>query len=55
MRLPDAFRDYQLASAFGYTPSEIDEQSAVRLDWLLACHGAVESVKAEKQKEANRG
>lgn len=30
------FRDYQLASEFGWTFSEIQEQPAVWLDWLLA-------------------
>ena len=30
------FRDYQLASRFGWTFSEINDQPAVWLDWLLA-------------------
>lgn len=55
MRPPDAWREYLIASTFGYTPVEIDSQPAVRLDWLLACHGVVEQFKADKQKEASRG
>lgn len=55
MRPPDAWRDYILAKTFGYTPTEIDDQPASRLDWLLACHDTVEQHKAEKMKEANRG
>lgn len=53
--VPEEYREYLLASTFGYTPTEIDEQPAVRLDWLLACHGVVENFKADKQKEASRG
>lgn len=39
-------RDYQLASVFGWTLAEIDEQPAVWLDWLLAIHAKVREVEA---------
>ena len=41
-----------LASEFGYTPTQIDEQPAARLDWLIACHNTVEQVKADKKRES---
>ena len=47
------WRDYVLASEFGYTPLQIDDQPAARLDWLIACHNTVEQVKADSQREAN--
>lgn len=32
-------RDYQLARTFGWSKSEIDDQPAVWLDWMLAIDG----------------
>ena len=55
VRPPTEYRDYLLAVTFGYTKQQIDDSPAVWLDWMLACHGMVEQVKAEKQKEAQRG
>lgn len=59
MRPPEQFREYLLADVFGYTPNEIDDQPAARLDWLIACHRTVVAVRSEQQKrqqkEANRG
>ena len=49
---PPQWRDYVLAETFGYTPTQIDDQPAARLDWLLACHGISEQVKADRQREA---
>lgn len=40
------YRDYQLARTFGWTLSEINEQPAVWLDWLLAIHGKVQEAEA---------
>ena len=53
MRPPDQYRDYLLAVTFGYTPQEIDDSPANRLDWLLACHSTVRQFEADKQREAN--
>lgn len=39
-------RDYQLAVAFGWTRSQIDEQPAVWLDWMLAIHGKMKEAEA---------
>ena len=36
-------RDYLLASKFGYTWQQIEEQPAVWLDWLLAIDGEFKS------------
>ena len=49
MRPPDAWRDYVLAETFGFTPNEIDEQPAARLDWLIACHNTVQQHKADRE------
>ena len=51
---PDQYRDYILAVTFGYTPQEIDDSPANRLDWLMACHSTVEKYKADQQREAER-
>lgn len=34
--LPPEVRDYQLIRLTGWTFTELDQQSAVRCDWLLA-------------------
>lgn len=54
MAPPSQWRDYVLAETFGYTLLQIDEQPAARLDWLLACHGISEQVKASRQREAQQ-
>lgn len=54
MRPPPAWREYRLAKTFGYTPQQIDDQPAIRLDWLIACDDTVEQFKADKQQEARR-
>lgn len=41
------FRDYQLASRFGWTFSEINDQPAVWLDWLLAIDEKVRRAEAD--------
>lgn len=52
---PSQYRDYVLCRAFGWTLQEIDDQPAARTDWLLACHRTTEQVRADKQREAERG
>ena len=47
--LPPEFRDWVLASKFGWTKQQIDEQPAVWLDWLLAIEG--EKSEAEEAME----
>jgi len=39
-----------LADRFGWTPTEVDEQPAILLDWLIGISGIVEEVKADKLK-----
>jgi hypothetical protein len=36
-----------IASQFGWTKDQIDQQPAVWLDWMLEIHQVVETVKAE--------
>jgi len=48
--LPPQWREYQLVKLTGRLPSELDEESAHRLDWLLAIDAAVDEVKAELRK-----
>jgi len=44
--LPKEWRDYILATRFGWTKQQIDEQPAVWLDWLIAIDSTVEEAKA---------
>jgi hypothetical protein len=37
-----------LADRFGWTPTEVDDQPAILLDWLTAIAGVVDEVKASK-------
>ena len=45
------FRDYQLIKLTGWTFQELDEQSAVRCDWLLA----IDAKWREEEGNASRG
>jgi hypothetical protein len=40
------FRYFMLAERFGWTPTVVDEQPAVLLDWLLAIGQVVDEVKS---------
>ena len=42
----EEFRDWQLASKFGWTQQQIQEQPAVWLDWVLHIDGVVQEVRA---------
>lgn len=44
--LPAEWRDYLLASKFGWDYEQIQEQPAVWLDWLIMIDSTVEEVKA---------
>ena len=46
--IPEELRDWKLAKTFGWTKSEIDEQPAVWLDWLLRIDGAASEVQARR-------
>lgn len=46
--LPPEHRAYRLAKTFGWTLTEIDEQPAVGLDWLLAIDDAYQKVEGER-------
>jgi hypothetical protein len=39
--VPDEYRTYRLARMFGWTPTQIDEQPAALLDWLLMIDATV--------------
>jgi hypothetical protein len=38
---------FLLAERFGWTPSQVDEQPAALLDWLIAIGNIVDEVKSE--------
>lgn len=38
---------YVCAEKFGWTPNEVDEQPAVKVDWVLAIASAIEEYKTE--------
>jgi len=47
--LPEEFRDWQLATKFGWTYEQIQDQPASWLDWLLRIDGA--AVEAENKRK----
>lgn len=51
--LPVEFRDWQLATKFGWTKQQIDEQPAVWLDWVLQIDGAAQE--AEWKRSNSKG
>jgi hypothetical protein len=48
----DAWRDWAASAKFGWTDDQIDNASAIRLDWRLAIDSVVEEVKAKAQRRA---
>ena len=44
------FRYYLLAERFGWTPTQVDDQPAWLIDWIVAIAGVAEEVKAEQAK-----
>lgn len=50
--LPDEWRTYRLVKLTSRLPSELDEEPAHVLDWLLAIDGVVAEV-AEQERRAN--
>jgi hypothetical protein len=51
--LPE-WRDYQLAKVFGWTKTQIDEQPAEWLDWMLAIHMEVNEHEAAQYERSSR-
>jgi hypothetical protein len=43
----DEFKYWQLADRYGWTPSQVDNESAYLIDWILA----IGSVKIEIERE----
>ena len=42
---------YLAADKFGWTPSQVDEQPAVLLDWILSIAGVINEVQNEKMSK----
>jgi hypothetical protein len=40
---------------FGCTPSQLDDESAVRLDWLIGIDDAFKAAEAQAHEKSNRG
>jgi hypothetical protein len=47
----DQYRYFLLAERFGWTPSQVDNEPAVMLDWLLAIGNVVDEVKSEQMNK----
>jgi hypothetical protein len=45
------YRYFLLAERFGWTPSQVDNEPAVMLDWLLAIGNVVDEVKSEQMNK----
>jgi hypothetical protein len=41
---------FLLAERFGWTPTQVDEQPAVLVDWLIAIGNTVDEVKNQKSQ-----
>lgn len=50
----DEYRTWRLCTLMRCRPSELDGESAVQLDWLLAIDDAVSQAKAEAEEKAAR-
>jgi hypothetical protein len=44
----EEWRYYVLADRFGWTPTQVDEQPAVLVDWLISISGIVREVESER-------
>jgi hypothetical protein len=49
----DEYRTWRLCTILHCRPSELEDESAVELDWILAVDNIVKKFKAEKEAEAN--
>jgi hypothetical protein len=51
MEYPDRYWEYYVcAKQFGWTPDEVDNQSMVKIAWVLAIHNAVVEVENERER-----
>ena len=48
----DEYRTWRLCTILHCRPSELEDESAIELDWLLQIDSIVKQAKAEKEKEA---
>jgi hypothetical protein len=48
----EEYRTWRLCKLMSCRPSELDEESAINLDWLLAIDAMYEELKAEKERES---
>lgn len=48
----DEYRTWRLCTILHCRPSELEDESALELDWLLQIDDVVKQVRAEKEKEA---
>ncbi|PJN00791.1 hypothetical protein CG740_23075 [Streptomyces sp. CB01201] len=54
--IPDEeYRTWRLCTMLHCLPSDLEQQSAVDLDWLLAIDNTVAKVRAEQERRAARG
>lgn len=49
----EEYRTWRLCTLLHCRPSELDGESAVELDWILAVDDAVSRARANKEREAN--
>lgn len=49
----DEYRTWRLCTLLHCRPSELDDESAVELDWILAVDDAVTRAKNNVEREAN--
>ncbi|MEV6720608.1 hypothetical protein AB0M94_06710 [Streptomyces xanthochromogenes] len=56
MDLPaEEYRTWQLCTMLHCTPNDLDDQSAVQLDWLLAVDNTVARLRADQERRAAHG
>jgi hypothetical protein len=51
----EEYRTWRLCTLLHCRPSELENESAVTLDWLLAVDDTVAKLRKERQQEANNG
>ena len=49
----EEYRTWRLCTLMSCRPSELEEESAIELDWLMAIDDMYKELKAEKEREAN--
>ncbi|PJM98132.1 hypothetical protein CG740_37245 [Streptomyces sp. CB01201] len=51
----EEYRTWQLCTMLHCTPNDLDDQSAVQLDWLLAVDHTVARLRADQERRAANG